>query len=201
MPGGIALPFESAEVGGCDGERAVIEELAYGLHRLADIAAELGGGVAEDVDAGGRETGQAEIAPETVVEGSAGDALGTGARLPEGLAGLHGREVLADVTKRSPDGGQGRTRQLTTAAQTALAEVAVEGGGVVIGDIAGCEVDDLGPASGCEDESEDDGDVPSALSCVRDDVEELADLGSGEAAWCAGTRLGALDGVAGIGLE
>ena len=46
MPGGIALTFESAEVGGGDGERAVIEELAYGLDRLADVTAELGGGVA-----------------------------------------------------------------------------------------------------------------------------------------------------------
>ena len=54
MPGGIALTLESAEVGGGDGERAVIEELAYGLDRLADVTAELGGGVAEDVDAGGR---------------------------------------------------------------------------------------------------------------------------------------------------
>ena len=39
------------------------------------------------------------------------------------------------------------------------------------------------------------------LTVFGDDLEELADLGSGEAAWCAGTRLGALDGVAGIGLE
>ena len=51
MPGGITLTFESAEVGGGDGERAVIEELAHGLDRLADVAAELGSGVAEDVDA------------------------------------------------------------------------------------------------------------------------------------------------------
>ena len=29
----------------------MIEELAYGLYGLADVAAELGGGVAEDVDA------------------------------------------------------------------------------------------------------------------------------------------------------
>ena len=57
MPGGIALTLESAEVGGGDGERTVIEELAYGLDRLADIAAELGGGVAEDMDARGREAG------------------------------------------------------------------------------------------------------------------------------------------------
>ena len=57
MPGGIALPFESAEVGGGDGERAVIEELAHGLDRLADVATELGGGVAEDVDARGRQAG------------------------------------------------------------------------------------------------------------------------------------------------
>ena len=57
MPGGITLTFEAAEVGGGDGERAVVEELADGLHRLADVATELGGGVAEDVDArqeGGR---------------------------------------------------------------------------------------------------------------------------------------------------
>ena len=55
MPGGIALTFESAEIGGGDGERAVIEELAHGLDRLADVTAELGGGVSEDVDArGGR---------------------------------------------------------------------------------------------------------------------------------------------------
>ncbi len=37
MPGGIALTLESAEVGGGDSERAVIEELADGLHRLADV--------------------------------------------------------------------------------------------------------------------------------------------------------------------
>ena len=46
MPGGVALTFESAEIGGGDGERAVIEELAHGLDRLADVAAELGSGVA-----------------------------------------------------------------------------------------------------------------------------------------------------------
>ena len=46
MPGGIALTFESAKVNGGDCERAVIEELAHGLYRLADVAAELGGGVA-----------------------------------------------------------------------------------------------------------------------------------------------------------
>ena len=51
MPGGVALTFESAEVGGGDGERAVIEELAHRLDRLADVATELGGGVAEDVNA------------------------------------------------------------------------------------------------------------------------------------------------------
>ena len=38
MPGGIALPLESAEISGGDGERTVVEELAYGLDRLADIA-------------------------------------------------------------------------------------------------------------------------------------------------------------------
>ena len=103
--------------------------------------------MAEEVDARERETGLREIAPEAVVEGSAGDAVGTSARLPEGLMRLHGREVLADVTKRSPDGGQGRTRELTTTAHTALAEVAVEGGGVVEGDIARGEVDDLRSAS------------------------------------------------------
>ena len=41
----------------------------------------------------------------------------------------------------------------------------------------------------------------SALSCVRDDVEELLNLCSGEAAWCAGARLGAFHRIAGIGLE
>ena len=46
LPGGIALPFESAEVGGCNGKRAVVEELADGLYGLADVTAELGGGVA-----------------------------------------------------------------------------------------------------------------------------------------------------------
>ena len=55
MPGGITLTLESAEVGGGDSERAVVEELAYGLDRLADVTAELGGGVAEDVQPeGGR---------------------------------------------------------------------------------------------------------------------------------------------------
>ena len=56
MPGGITLTLESAEVGGGDGERAVIEELAHGLDRLADVAAELGGGVAQDVNARGRQS-------------------------------------------------------------------------------------------------------------------------------------------------
>ena len=52
MPGGIALTLESAEVGCGDGERAVVEELAHRLDGLAYVAAELGGSVAEDVDAG-----------------------------------------------------------------------------------------------------------------------------------------------------
>ena len=56
-------------------------------------------------------------------------------------------------------------------------------------------------ASAGEDECEDDGEVPPALDGVRDDFEQLLILGSGEAAWCAGTGFGALDGIAGIGLE
>ena len=53
----------------------MIEELADGLYGLADVAAELGGGVAQDVDARGRETGLDQIASEAVIEGSAGDAV------------------------------------------------------------------------------------------------------------------------------
>ena len=94
--------------------------------------------------------------------------------------------------------GEGK---LSTAAQTALAEVAVEGGGIVEGDIAGSQVDDLRSASAGEDEREDDGQVAPALDGIRDDLEELLDLGCGEAAWCAGTGLGALDGIAGISLD
>ena len=139
-----------------------------------------------------------EVAPEAVVEGSAGDALGTCAGLPERLGRMHRREVLADITKRSPYRRERGRREFTTAAQTALAEVAVEGGGVVIGDIAGGEVDDLRSASAGEDEREDDGEVASALDGIGDDLEELLHLGSGEAAWCAGTRLGALDGITGV---
>ena len=67
MPGGIALAFESAEVGGRDGERAVIEELAYGLDRLADIATEFGSRVSEDVNARGRQA-------------ASGDSPGSGCR-------------------------------------------------------------------------------------------------------------------------
>ena len=126
---------------------------------------------------------------------------GTCARLPERLGGMHGREVLADVTKRSPDGSEGGTGKFTAAAYAALADVAVEHGGVVEGDIAGCEVDDLRSASAGEDESEDDGQVASALEGIGDDLEELLHLGCGEAAWCAGARLGAFHRIAGIGLE
>ena len=177
----------------------MIEELAHGLDRLADIATELGGGVSEDVNARGRQAGQAEIAPEAVVEGSAGDALGACARLPERLGRMHLGEVLADIAKRSTYRRESGAGKFTAAAHTALADVAVEHGGFVEGDIAGCEVDDLRSASGCENESEDDGEVASALDGVGDDLEELLHLRSGEAAWCAGTRLGALDGIAGIG--
>ena len=95
----------------------------------------------------------------------------------------------------------GRGKLTTAAHDRPCRRIAVEGGGIVEGDIAGCEVDDLGSASGCEDESEDDGQVASALEGIGDDVEEPLHLGSGEAAWGAGTRLGALDGIAGIGLE
>ena len=52
----------------------MVEELADGLDRLADVAAELGGGVAQDVDARGRESGRSKVGAEAVVEGSAGDA-------------------------------------------------------------------------------------------------------------------------------
>ena len=201
MPGGIALPLESAEVSGGDGERAVVEELADRFDRLADVAAELGGGVAEDMDAGGREAGQAEVAPEAVVEGGAGDALGTCARLPERLGGMHGGEVLADITKRSPYGSEGGTGQFTAAAHTALADVAVEHGGVVEGDIAGGEVDDLGPASAGEDESEDDGQVASALEGIGDDLEELLHLGAERPLGALGRGLGRSTGSQGLALR
>ena len=82
MPGRITLPLEPAEIGGGDGERAVIEEMADRLHRLRRRRDGAGGGMAEDIGRRRRETGQAEIAPEAVVEGGAGDALGTGAGLP-----------------------------------------------------------------------------------------------------------------------
>ena len=77
LPGGIALTFEATEIGGCNGEGAVIEELADGLYGLADVAAELGGGVAQDrwTPEGGRPA-KTEVASEAVVEGSAGDAVG-----------------------------------------------------------------------------------------------------------------------------
>ena len=105
---------------------------------------------------------------------------------------------LRDLPYGSESAGEG---QLAPTAHTALAEVAVEHGGVVEGDIAGGEVDDLGSASAGEDESEDDGEVPSALDGVWDDLEEPLHLGCGEAAWGAGTRLGALDGITGVSLH
>ena len=77
----------------------MVEELAYGLDRLADVTAELGGGVAQDMEAGGRETGLTEIGPEAVVEGGAGYAGGSCPGLPERFGGLHGVEVLADIGK------------------------------------------------------------------------------------------------------
>ena len=126
LPGGVALALQPTEVGSGDGERAVVEELAYGLDRLADIAAELGGGVAEDMDARGRETGQAEVATEAVVEGSAGDAGGSCAGLPERLLRLHGGEVLAEIGERPTDGGQSRTGELTAATHAALADISIE---------------------------------------------------------------------------
>ena len=94
--------------------------------------------------------------------------------------------------------GRGSSRRPRT---PPLPSIAVEGGRVVEGDIAGGQVDDLGPASAGEDESEDDGEVASALDGIWDDLEELLYLDSGEAAWCAGAGLGAIHGVTGIGLE
>ncbi len=136
MPGGIALTLESAEIGGGDGERAVVEELAYGLDRLADVAAELGGGVAQDMDAGGRETGQAEVAPEAVVEGGAGDAWGPAPACQSDSVGCMEARSLP-TSPRDRRMAEGGTGEFTAAAHTALADVAVEGGGVVEGDIAG----------------------------------------------------------------
>ena len=57
----------------------MVEELTDRLDRLADVSTQLGGGVAKEVDARGRETGQAEVATEAVVEGSAGDSTPAGA--------------------------------------------------------------------------------------------------------------------------
>ena len=151
------------------------------------------------MDARGRETGLDQIASEAVIEGSAGDAVGTSARLPEGLGGLHGREVLADIGERPNDGGQCRTRQFPAAAHAALADVAVENSGLVKGDIAGGQIEHLRPASAGEDECEDDGEVPPALDGIGDDPKKLLHLCSRETAWGTGTRLGAFHGIAGIG--
>ena len=76
----------------------MIEELAHGLDRLADVTAELGGGVAEYVDAGRREAGLSEVGAEAVIEGSAGDALRDQRRPARATRrAAFGREVLADI--------------------------------------------------------------------------------------------------------
>ena len=195
-------PSSLTEIGGGDGERAVVEELAHGLDRLADVATELGGGVAEDVHARQREAGLSEVGAEAVVEGGAGDAGGTGARLPEGLAEgcMEERSLPTSASDRTmaARAGRGSSRRPRT---TALAEVAVEHGrDSSIGDIAGCEVDDLGPASGCENESEDDGEVASALEGIGDDLEELLHLGAERPLGAPGRGLGRSTGSQGLAL-
>ena len=80
------------------------------------------------------------------------------------------------TSREIADGRERGSGEFTAAAQTALAGVAVEGGGIVEGDIAGGEVDDLRSASAGEDEREDDGEVASALEGIGDDLEELLHL-------------------------
>ena len=107
-----------------------------------------------------RKAGQAEVATEAVIEGSAGDAVGDlrpPARGTRWVAWKQGPCRHHQEIGVSPS--QSGSGELTTAAHTALAGIAVEGGGFVEGDVAGGQVDDLGPASAGENESEDDGEV------------------------------------------
>jgi len=53
----------------------VVQEPAHVLYRLPNVSSQLGGGVAEDVDASGMYSGKSEVALQVTIEGAAGQSF------------------------------------------------------------------------------------------------------------------------------
>jgi hypothetical protein len=154
--------------------------------------------MAEDVEARRCEAGCGQIPPEPPVERAARDPTGPGSRLPERLARVHRREVLASICERSQDRRIGGVGELATAPLPALAAVAVEDGLALEAEITGGEADDLGPAAAGQDKDQQDRPVPPATHGVRHDGEQSTDLVGVVAPGDRGDGAWPFEGIAGV---
>src|ERR1035437_10034360 len=106
-------------------ERAVIQELADRLDRLARVTSELGGGVAQDMDAAERHAGRSHVPLEPGVERARRDPRCPRTRLPERLRRLHRGEVPAGVRQRDANGLVGRAGQFPAPEMVTLTNILV----------------------------------------------------------------------------
>jgi hypothetical protein len=76
-PAQIFLAFKTTKIGSGDSQRTVIEEPGYILDALPGVSTKLGGGMAKDVEPGGRKP-CLEVAAKPAVEGGASQASSLG---------------------------------------------------------------------------------------------------------------------------
>ena len=114
-PGPILDALEASQVDRGDRERAVIEEGRHRLDRLTRVAAQLGRGVAQDMQPGRRESGRGQVAPKAAVEGAgASEACAGCCRLgliPLLPLGVTARCCQSVRSIRTPGGPYGRSHR------------------------------------------------------------------------------------------
>src|SRR5688500_11311601 len=73
LPALVLLTFEAPQIGGRHSQAAVVQEPRHVLNGIASVAPELGGAVAEDMNATMLKASFLEVPAEVGVEGRAGD--------------------------------------------------------------------------------------------------------------------------------
>ncbi len=74
-PTPVLLSLQPTQVDSGHSQAAVVQEPTHVFHRLPNVPTQLGGRVAKDMDASGRDTGQSEVPLQVAVEGATGKSL------------------------------------------------------------------------------------------------------------------------------